>query len=115
MVTANAAKILRLNRGEGQIREGGLADLVAVADQHATPAEALQTLRPELVILRGKIKLVSRRLADRLPRQCKTSLETIFVEERGEYLVDARIRELHTATTQILGKDFRLAGRMVCV
>jgi cytosine/adenosine deaminase-related metal-dependent hydrolase len=111
MVTTNAAKILRLNRGEGEIREGGLADLVAVADVHA----ALQDLRPELVVLRGKMKLVSRLLADRLPRRCKTSLETIYVEGRGEYLVDARIRELHAATTQILGKEFRLAGRLVCV
>jgi cytosine/adenosine deaminase-related metal-dependent hydrolase len=115
MVTVNAAKILRLNHGAGEIREGGQADLVAVVDKHATPAETLRDLLPELVILRGKMKLVSRRLADRLPRRCKTSLETIYVEGRGEYLVDARIRELHAATTQILGKDFRLAGRLVCI
>jgi cytosine/adenosine deaminase-related metal-dependent hydrolase len=115
MVTANAAKILHLSRGEGEIREGGLADLTVVIDNHAAPAEALQTLTPELVLLRGKTKLVSRRFADRLPRQCKTSLETIYVEGRGEYLVDARIRELHITTTQILGKDFRLASRLVCI
>jgi cytosine/adenosine deaminase-related metal-dependent hydrolase len=115
MVTRNAAEILHLSRGEGEIREEGLADLVAVADKHAAPAETLLTARPELVILRGKMKLISRRLADRLPRLCKTGLETIYVEGRGEYLVDARIRELHAATAQILGRNFRLAGRTVCV
>lgn len=115
MVTRNAAAILHLQRGEGDIREGGLADLVAIADQQATPAQALQGAQPELVMLRGKMKLISRRLADRLPRLCKSGLETIYVEGRGEYLVDARIRELHAATARILGKNFRLAGRTVCV
>lgn len=115
MVTTNAARILRLNRGEGEIREGGLADLVVVADQNTALSETLQELRPELVVLHGKIKLVSQRLANRLPLRCRIGLETMYVEGRGEYLVDAKVHQLYAATAQILGKDFRLAGRMVCV
>ena len=115
MVTGKAAQILRLNCGEGEIREGGVADLVAVAEEHGTPSEALQEIRPELVLLGGKIKLISRRLADRLQGRRTTGLEPIYLEGRGEYLVDAGVRELHAATAQILGPDFRLAGRRVQV
>ncbi len=43
--------MLRLNAGQGTIRERGVADLVAVADTGQTPAEALADLKPELVLL----------------------------------------------------------------
>jgi hypothetical protein len=69
LVTANAASILRLNAGQGTIREGGVADLVAVADTGQTPAEALANLRPELVMVRGRVMLASNRFAaDACPR-----------------------------------------------
>ena len=55
MVTTVAARILRLEGGEGALREGGVADLVAVADTGGTPAEALHAMRPELVVVGGKI------------------------------------------------------------
>ncbi len=42
MVTTQAARILHLNRGEGEIREGGVADLLALPDSGQCPAEALQ-------------------------------------------------------------------------
>jgi cytosine/adenosine deaminase-related metal-dependent hydrolase len=113
MVTTTAARVLRLSRGEGQIREGGIADLVAVADRQGTPSESLRDMRPELVILAGRIKLVSRRLADRLPRRRKLGLEAVSLEGRGDYLVDAKVSELHAAVAPILGAQFRLAGRRV--
>ena len=42
LVTTNAARILRLSAGQGVIRGGGVADLVAVADTGQTPAEAVR-------------------------------------------------------------------------
>jgi cytosine/adenosine deaminase-related metal-dependent hydrolase len=113
MVTTNAARILRLDNGEGEIRQGGVADLVVVADGNTSPAESLFGMLPELVIVGGKIKLVSSRLADRLPDRRKFGLEPIWLEGRGEYLVDANISKLHAAVTPLLGRDFRLAGRRI--
>jgi cytosine/adenosine deaminase-related metal-dependent hydrolase len=113
MVSTTAARILRLDRGEGEIREGGVADLVAVGAKHTGPEDALQDMRPELVVLGGRIKLVSRRLAERLPRGRKFGLEAVSVEGRGEYLVDANVSELYAAVAPVLGARFRLAGKRV--
>src|SRR5208282_4994697 len=54
MVTDRAARILRLARGEGEIRDNGLADLLVVTDSGQTPAEALQEYSPDLVLLGGR-------------------------------------------------------------
>lgn len=115
MVTRNAARILRLKNGEGSISECGVGDLVAVEDQQQTPAAALIGFRPELVIQGGKIRLVSRRFASRLPPEEKAALQEIHVEGRGEYLVRAKVAELYSETSEILGPDIRLAGRKVRV
>jgi cytosine/adenosine deaminase-related metal-dependent hydrolase len=113
MVTTTAARVLRLSHGEGQISEGGVADLVAVADRGGKPSDALQEMNPELVILGGKIKLLSRRLAERLPRRRKIGLEPVSIEGRGDYLVDANIAELYASVASELGDSFRLAGKRV--
>src|SRR5580698_4581264 len=63
LVTTKAARILRLSAGQGTIREGGVADFVAVADTGQTPAEALADLRPELVMVRGRVMMASDRFA----------------------------------------------------
>jgi hypothetical protein len=115
MVTTSAAKILRLEGGEGTIREGGIADLVAIRDPQGTPAAALQGMRPELVIAGGKIKLLSRSLAAHLPPAATRGLEPIHVEGRGHYLVKANVSQLYATTEEILGADFKLAGREVHV
>jgi len=115
MVTTVAARILRLEGGEGALREGGVADLVAVADTGGTPAAALHAMRPELVVVGGKIKLISERLAARLPSASRRGLESIHVEGRGEYLVKSKVSQLYAATKSILGTDFKLAGRAVRV
>jgi cytosine/adenosine deaminase-related metal-dependent hydrolase len=115
MVTTAAADLLRLGRGQGAIREDGVADVIAVEDRCQTPAEALSELRPELVVVAGKIKLLSRRLASRLPPSRRTGLQAIALEGRGDYLVDARVGQLHSAAAQFLGTNLRLAGREVSV
>jgi cytosine/adenosine deaminase-related metal-dependent hydrolase len=115
MVTAVPAGILRLRAGEGTIGEGGIADLVAIRDPQGTPAEALYSMRPELVLVGGEVKLLSQNLANRLPPICKRRLEPIHVEGRGDYLVKAPVSQLYAATKQILGPDIKLAGRRVNV
>lgn len=115
MVTRQAARILRLNSGEGSVREGGLADLIVVADKQQTPAEALLDLLPELVIVNGRIKLLSWQMADRLHLRGVPNFEAIEVEGRGLYLIACPVSSLAARTRKHLGNDFRLAGKkLVC-
>jgi cytosine/adenosine deaminase-related metal-dependent hydrolase len=107
MVTTSAATILRLRDGRGYIREGGVADLMAVPDLGQTPAEALAGLPPALVMIHGRIKLLSRRLDLGMP------LNPISVDGRGDFFVDADIAHLHSQTTNALGANYTLAGRRV--
>jgi cytosine/adenosine deaminase-related metal-dependent hydrolase len=113
MVTSVPAQLLRLRNGEGEIRTGGVADLLAVFDNQGSPASALDRLRPQLVIVGGKVKLVAARFADRLPASITASLERICLEERDEYLVDAPVAELLAISRRFLPEGIALAGRRV--
>jgi cytosine/adenosine deaminase-related metal-dependent hydrolase len=115
MVTAGAARVLRLNHGEGEIREHGIADLLAVPDSGRNPADALQEFCPALVILGGRIQLVSQTLAARLDAKLTRHLQRIELEGRGAWLVNADVSRLRDATEAVLGRDFQLAGRPVRV
>jgi cytosine/adenosine deaminase-related metal-dependent hydrolase len=111
MVTTNAARILHLNAGQGTIRERGVADVVAVADKGQTPAAALRELRPEMVMVRGQVMLLSECLGSRLGTD---GLNPIQVEGRGRSLVRADIAGLRAAAARALGPEIRLAGRRIC-
>jgi len=109
-VTTNAAKALRLAEGQGAIRERGVADLVAVKDRGQTPAEALNDLHPELVLVGGRVMSASERFAGLAGRD----LHPIGIEGRGRWLIRAPIPRLRAATVAALGPEIRLAGRRVC-
>lgn len=113
MVTTKAARILRLKRGEGEIRKHGIADLVAVADRGQQPSEALLNLFPALVILGGRIQLVDPRLAARIDPALIRHLQKMELEGRGAWLVNANVSRLFAATEAALGPNFELAGRPV--
>ena len=105
MVGSTAARILRLTGGEGTIAEGGVADLLVVKDEG--------DILPELMVLGGRIKLISRAMVERIPAQRKAGFEWINLEGRGEYLVDARVSQLYNAVAPILGEHFKLAGKRI--
>jgi cytosine/adenosine deaminase-related metal-dependent hydrolase len=107
MVTTRSARVLRLNDGEGTIREGGVADLVIVEDHGDSPAEALQRMRPEMVIVRGKVRLVSPRFVD------ADGWHAVNVEGRGSWFTDVNLPSLHGETVRALGPEYRLAGRRI--
>ncbi len=113
MVTSVPALLLRLRNGEGEIRTGGVADLLAVFDNQSSPASALDQLRPQLVIVGGNVKLVAARFADRLPASITAPLERIRLEGRGEYLVAAPVAELLAISRRFLPEGIALAGRRV--
>lgn len=113
MVTTQAARVLHLNRGEGEIRERGIADLLVVPDSGQNPAEALQEIVPALVILGGRIQLVSTALALRIDPMLTRNMQRIELEGRGAWFVNADVSVLRTLTEIVLGPRFQLAGRAV--
>jgi cytosine/adenosine deaminase-related metal-dependent hydrolase len=106
MVTSQSAAILRLENGEGSIREGGVADLIAVADEGQSPAEAIFDLRPAMVMVGGEVKLASSRFGG-------TSFHSIDIEQCGRWMIAADIPNLSSAVTVAVGSEFRLAGKRV--
>ena len=113
MVTTRAARVLRLKRGEGEIRENGMADLLAVSDSSQNPAEALQDFCPALVVLGGKIQLVASDLAARIDPRLTRHLQWVELEGRGTWLVNVDVSVLRAVTEGSLGTNFQLAGRPV--
>ncbi len=115
MVTTEAARVLRLGQGQGQIRQRGFADFVAVVDRGQTPAEALMQLHPELVVIGGRIQLISSDLAERITPPRRRRFQWIGIERRGRWCVATDVRFMHAAATKALGTDLRLAGKRVMV
>ena len=113
MVTDQAARILRLTSGEGTIRESGVADLLGVADNQQTPAEALLNLYAELIIINGRVKLFSSRIADRLNLWGAPGFQAIEVEGRGRCFIAVDVSSLLEAANKELGEGCRLAGKKV--
>lgn len=104
MVTTEAAGILRLRDGQGEIREDGVADLIVVRDVGKTPGETLLDLRSlEMVVVAGRIRMT--RASARSP--------TLTVEGRARVWVDVDLEALYEETAARLGTGFKLAGRRV--
>ncbi len=110
MVTTRAAHLLRLRDGQGEIRENGVADLVAVHDRGQAPADALDAMTPDLVMVRGAIRLITPGLVDRVEDPCPNA---VGLEGRGKWFTDIDVPTLHDETVRALGVDYRLAGRRV--
>lgn len=114
MLTTRAASILRLPKASGEIQEHGSADLVAVADHGQSPADALNNLVPDLIMIGGRIRLLSRRLSMMRDLQRHIAgMHRISIQPSGEWFVDVNVSLLHKATAAVLGPVFRLAGRSV--
>lgn len=113
MVTTRAARLLRLRDGQGSLRDGRVADLVAVEDRGQTPADALLEMQPELVMTRGSVRLCTPRLRDRIPACNGGPCHTVGLEGRGRWLTDVDVPALHEATVRALGPEYRLAGKQV--
>jgi cytosine/adenosine deaminase-related metal-dependent hydrolase len=113
MITTGAARILRLGGGHGAITEGGVADLVAIVDRGQTPANAVLGLQPHMVMVRGRMRMISDSFARRLRPRAAQGLHPIEIEGRGRWLTDIDIPTLHSAAREVLGHPVRLAGRAV--
>ena len=113
MVTDAPARILRLGDSVGVLRDGAIADLVAVQDRGQTPAEALTDLIPEMVVLGGRIHLISKRLLERLSPSLTAGWHSIRLEGRGEWLTPLDVPTLLQQARAALGAEIRIAGRSI--
>jgi cytosine/adenosine deaminase-related metal-dependent hydrolase len=113
MVTTEAAKILKLPRGFGSLREHGPADLLVMRDTGLTPAETLIFEKPELVIVRGRVVLVSSDLIAHCMHTLSAPLHEIEVEGRRRYFLDYDVSDLFLKTKRVLDAELRLAGKAV--
>ena len=87
-------------------------DYAVFRDIGASPAETLlEGAGPEMVIVNGRVKLVSPSLADRVGKACDR-FSPLAVEGRGTVLVDADISGLYRRAARVLG-EVKLAGRAV--
>jgi hypothetical protein len=107
MVTSVPARILRLSQS------ALAADWIAIRSAARTPEEALFTGSVALVVVAGRIRLISPELAEQLPPAERRRFQLLHLENRPPVLVDADVDGLRRAAAQHLGYDLRLAGKRV--
>jgi cytosine/adenosine deaminase-related metal-dependent hydrolase len=104
LVTTQPARILRLpQRG----------DWIAVRSTASDPITALCGGSVALVMVGGRIRLISAALARQLPPGRRRDFQPLAVEGREPVLVDADVRGLVRAARRHLGASLRLAGKRV--
>lgn len=114
-VTLQAAKLLELKEGEGILRVGGVADLIAVRDKAATPAETLAEMSfrdVELVLLGGLVQLASAEMRQRLPSSVCEGLQPLLVEGILRW-IRAPLEWLFEETVVHLGGEISIGGKHV--
>jgi cytosine/adenosine deaminase-related metal-dependent hydrolase len=105
MVTSGPARILRLSSSRG--------DWIAVRTETRSPAEALFDGAIALVVVAGRIRLISPELARQLPSLVRRRFQVLRIENRPPVLVDADVRRLRRAAAKHLGDELRLAGKRI--
>ncbi|HZS55579.1 MAG TPA: amidohydrolase family protein [Bryobacteraceae bacterium] len=111
MVTSESANLFKLPTGFGTICHEGPADLIAMKDDGQTPAMTLMQHYPEMVMISGRVRLISSAMAKVCPTSILNFLQPLEVEGRGEYLVAEDISSMLKQTTSILQQPPRLAGK----
>jgi cytosine/adenosine deaminase-related metal-dependent hydrolase/SAM-dependent methyltransferase len=111
-VTSRAARVLRLHRGEGTVRIGAVADMIAIRDRNLWPAETLveSSYRDvELVIVGGRVQLASAGVREKLGEAAE-GLEQLDVDGEIRW-VRAPLAELFDSARNRLGREISLNGR----
>ncbi len=115
LVTREAAELLKLRQGEGILRVGGVANLLAVRDKGQSPAETLATLSYrdiELVLIGGLVHLASDEMLRRLPENLQQGLEPLLIEDSVRW-IRAPLDRLFRETAVHLPDGIFLGGRSV--
>jgi cytosine/adenosine deaminase-related metal-dependent hydrolase len=115
MVTSKSASVLRLRNGEGYLKPGSIADIIAVQHHGLTPAETITRLtfdRIELVMLAGRVQLASPTIYDRLPAASKSGLQPLSIDGHIRWL-RAPVEDLLAEARKAVGREIRLGGKRV--
>jgi cytosine/adenosine deaminase-related metal-dependent hydrolase/ubiquinone/menaquinone biosynthesis C-methylase UbiE len=116
MVTDQAARIVRLQRGGGMLRPGVVADIVAIRANAGSPADILiqSSWRDvAMVIIGGQVRLANPDIFVRLPKDTQRELTPLLVEDEIRWL-RAPVSALLTAAGKVLGMgNVRLGGLRV--
>ncbi len=115
MLFIRPRNVFRLQSGQGSIRPGGMADLIAVRDTGVSPAETVATTATkdvELVVVAGRVHLASEAIAERLPDDLMSGLAPLEVEGVLRWM-RAPIGKLLGAAERILGCDIRIGKKRV--
>jgi len=116
MVTSSAAEILDLEFGVGQIKESGVADIIAVRAVNKTPAATLSELNfaeIELVVRSGQVAMASPAIYERLPHSFRTNMQLLEIAGSRRWF-RAPVKSLVAEAENILGKgNLLVSGRRV--
>jgi cytosine/adenosine deaminase-related metal-dependent hydrolase len=104
LVTAQPARILQLP---------ATRDWIAVRSDASTPVDALCAGSVALVVVRGRIRLISPELAHQLTPAQRRRFQPLTIEGRAPVLVDADVRALARTARRHLGPVLRVAGKRV--
>jgi len=116
-VTRQAAELLMLREGQGTLRVGGVADVIAVRDGGQSPAQILPTLSYrdiELVLIGGRVRLASDELLHRLPESAQEGLQPLLLEDTVRW-IRAPLDRLFEETLPHLPDGTFLGGKRVSI
>ncbi len=109
------ATIFGFEDGRGTIRPGAAADLIAVRDTGASPAQTLAQISSgdvELVVVAGRIQLASEVLLRRLPHELTSGLKPLEVDGLVRW-IRAPLGSLFGQAAQVLGCPISLGQKKV--
>ena len=112
MVTTQSANILRLQDGEGAIRHGAIADIIAVRELGLSPAATVAQLtfdEVEMAVLGGSVQMASSSIYERLPSAIRESMQALEVDGHVRWL-RAPLAELFASTAKALNQEELLVG-----
>ncbi len=115
MVFSRPACVFRMHGGQGTLRPGAFADLIAIRDVGEDPATSVSELSSDdigLVIVRGRVQLVSDSLIGFLPSACTTSLHPLLVDGRVIW-IRAPLDWLLLETAKVVGSEITLGTKRV--
>jgi cytosine/adenosine deaminase-related metal-dependent hydrolase len=112
------ARVFRMRDGEGSLKPGGVADLIAIRDTGADPVEVLGNLSSrdiELVMLRGQVQLLRDAILERVPEQLREGLEPLEVDGETVWL-RAPVAHLFEEAVSAIEGPLQIGGKRVqCV
>ncbi|MGC2111298.1 MAG: methyltransferase domain-containing protein [Candidatus Korobacteraceae bacterium] len=115
MLLISPASAFRLDEGHGAIRPRAVADMIAVRDNGASPAETVAKMQHEnveLVIVGGRIQLASEALFRKLPPELRSGLEPLGLQDRLLW-IRAPLTRLFAEAEKVLGCDIRIGNKQV--